>query len=257
MPRLAISYQISSNFIWRASVSRGYSSPTTTEIRPTDQVINNSLQAEDGINYETGFRLRNADESMFLDVSVFYYDLHNAILPQQDSTGATHYINAGDTHQPGFELYFADWLISRNNADFIRGLQFNASLTFDHFTFANYIEAPNNYSGNKLTGVPQQVIIASLQTKFPANLYLFTQYNYTSRLPLNDANSAYAPAYNLVQLKAGWEGRTGKARLSLFAGIDNLLNQKYSLGNDLNAVGSRYFNAAAPRNYYAGMTVRF
>jgi len=257
MPRLALSYQINDNFIWRTSVSRGYSTPTTTEIRPTDQMINNSLQAEDGINYETGFRLRNADESMFLDASVFYYNLRNAILPQVDITGATHYINAGDTHQPGFELYFTDWLVRRNNTDFIRGLQFNASLTFDHFTFANYVEAPNNYSGNKLTGVPEQVMVTSLQIRFPESLYVFAQYNYTSKLPLNDASSAYAPAYNLVQLKAGWECRTGRGRLGLFAGIDNLINQKYSLGDDLNAVGGRYFNAAAPRNYYAGMNVRF
>jgi len=257
MPRVALSYQITNDFIWRASVSRGYSTPTTTEIRPTDQVINNSLQAEDGWNYETGFRLRNDDESMYLDASIFYYNLRNAILPQQNANGNTYYVNAGDTHQPGFELYFTDWLIRRNEAGFIRGLQFNASVSLDKFTFANYVEGSNNYSGNKLTGVPEQVLVASLQVRFPENLYFFAQYNYTSKLPLNDANSAFAPHYNLVQLKAGWEPRIGKGRLGFFTGINNLLNEKYSLGDDLNAPGGRYYNAAAPRNYYAGMNIRF
>ncbi|HTI61228.1 TonB-dependent receptor [Mucilaginibacter sp.] len=257
MPRIALSYQVTNNFIWRASVSRGYSTPTTTEIRPTDQVVNNSLKAEDGWNYETGFRLRNDDESMYLDASVFYYDLHNAIVPQQNADGTAYYVNAGDTHQPGFEVYFSDWLIRRNSSNFIRGLQFNISVTLDKFTFANYNENGVNYSGNKLTGVPEQVVVSSLQARLPAGLYLFAQYNYTSKLPLNDANSAFAGAYHLVQLKGGWETRLGKTRVDFYAGADNLLNQKYSLGNDLNAVGNRYYNAAAPRNYYAGMNVMF
>lgn len=257
MPRIALSYQVTGNFIWRVSVSRGYSTPTTTEIRPTDQVVNNSLKAEDGWNYETGLRLRNDDESMYLDASVFYYDLHNAIVPQQNANGTAYYVNAGDTHQPGFEVYFSDWLIRRNSSNFIRGLQFNLSVTLDKFTFANYNENGVNYSGNKLTGVPEQVIVSSLQARLPNNFYLFAQYNYTSKLPLNDANTAFAGAYHLMQLKGGWEHRLGKARLGFYAGADNLLNQRYSLGNDLNAVGNRYYNAAAPRNYYAVMNVRF
>ncbi|MDB5060840.1 MAG: TonB-dependent receptor, partial [Mucilaginibacter sp.] len=82
MPRLALSYQILNDFIWRASVSRGYSTPTTAEVRPTDNIINTSLQAQSGWNYETGFRLRNKDESMFLDASVFYYRIDKAIVRQ-------------------------------------------------------------------------------------------------------------------------------------------------------------------------------
>jgi iron complex outermembrane receptor protein len=42
----------------------------------------------------------------------------------------------------------------------------------------------------------------------------------------------------------------------LFVGADNLLNEKYSLGNDINAFGGRYFNAAATRNFYAGIKMK-
>lgn len=248
MPRIALSYQLTNNFIWRASVSRGYSTPTTTEIRPTDKIINTSLQAEDGWNYETGLRLRNADQSMFLDASIFYYQLNNAIEQQLNADGTSHYINAGGTRQPGFELYFSDWIIRRNNFSFIRGLQVNESITLDRFSFSS--------TGNQLTGVPNQVIISSVQVKFPSHLYVFVQHNFTARLPLNDAGTAYAPSYNLVEAKAGWEHVINpKVRLAIYGGVDNILNEKYSLGNDLNAVGGRYYNAAAPRNYYIGLKV--
>lgn len=256
MPRIAGSFQITGNFVWRASVSRGYSTPTTAEIRPTDNIINTSLGAEDGWNYETGLRLRNQDESMFIDASVFYYRLNNAIVQRSNPDETVYYVNAGGTSQPGLELYFTDWVIRRNNTDFIRGLEVNESVTLNRFTFSSYHTGTADYSGNKLTGVPGQVFVTSMQVKFPANVYVFVQHNYTASLPLNDANTAFADHYNLVEAKAGWEHPFNpKLRIALYAGAGNLLNEKYSLGNDLNAVGSRYYNAAPARNYYLGLKV--
>jgi iron complex outermembrane receptor protein len=259
MPRIAMAYTLTNDFVWRASVSRGYSTPTTSEIRPTDHQINPNLQAQYGWNYETGFRLRNKDESMYLDASVFYYHINNAIVPRYNADETEYYINAGGLNQPGLEIYFTDWIISQNNLGFIRGLQFNESLTFDHFTFSNdYHDASGNYAGNQLTGVPDQVIITSLQFKLPQYFYFFVEYNYTSRISLNDASTAYAPSYNLLQAKAGWQHKFNrKSRFEIYAGADNLLNEKYSLGDDFNAVGNRYYNAAPLRNYYLGFNVMF
>ena len=257
MPRLALSYQVTNNFIWRASVSRGYSTPTTAEVRPTDNIVNTALQAQTGWNYETGFRLRNHDETLLLDASVFYYRINNAIVRRLNANETEHYINAGGTKQPGFELSFTDWLIRQNDTHFIRGLQFNEAYTYSRFTFRDYTVTSATYSGNQLTGVPKHVFVSSLQLKFPADLSLFAQHNYTSKIPLNDANTVYAGHYNLLQAKVSWQPLIGrKARLEIFAAADNLLNEKYSLGNDLNAVGNRYYNASPLRNYSVGMNVR-
>jgi iron complex outermembrane receptor protein len=257
MPRLALAYQLTPDFVWRASVSRGYSTPTTAEIRPTDHQINPNLQAQDGWNYETGFRLRNKDESMYLDASIFYYHINNAIVPRYNADATEYYINAGGLNQPGMEIYFTDWIIRQNNSDFIRGLQFNESLTLDHFTFSSdYHDISGSYAGNQLTGVPDQVIITSLQLKLPQYFYFFVEYNYTSRIALNDASTAYAPSYNLLQAKAGWKHKFNrKTRFEIYAGADNLLNEKYSLGDDFNAIGGRYYNAAPLRNYFFGFNV--
>lgn len=256
MPRLALSYQITSNFIWRASVSRGYSTPTTAEVRPTDNVINTALNAQDGINYETGFRIRDKQERFTLDASVFYYKLHNAIVRQLHPNETEYYVNAGGTKQPGLEALGSAWLIQQRPSGFIRGLQLNESYTLSKFKFTDYHVAGNNYSNNKLTGVPAQVSVTSLQILLPETFKLFVQHNYTSRLPLNDANTVYAGHYNLMQAKASWTWHLAtKTSLELYAGADNILNQKYSLGNDLNAVGNRYYNAAPLRNYYAGINL--
>ena len=43
--------------------------------------------------------------------------------------------------------------------------------------------------------------------------------------------------------------------IDVFGGIDNALDKTYSLGNDLNAVGGRYYNAASGRNFYVGLSI--
>jgi iron complex outermembrane receptor protein len=256
MPRVALSYQILNNFIWRASVSRGYSTPTIAEVRPTNNVINTGLQPESGWNYETGFRLRNHDESLMLDASVFYYRLNNTIVNQRLPNETDYFINAGGTKQLGFELNFTGWLMSPKTSGIIRGIQFNEAFTLSRFNFLNYSINNTDFSGNRLTGVPKQIIVSSLQFRLPQAVYLFVQHNYTARIPVNDANTVYAKSYHLLQAKAGWQFKAGaKSRINIFAGADNLLNKNYSLGNDLNAVGNRYYNPAPLRNYYAGMSL--
>ena len=258
MPRLALSYQVSNSFAWRATVSRGYSTPSTAEVRPTSNIINNSLQAEKGWNYEIGFRRQNQNTRFNIDASVFYYRLNNAIVRRLNDDGTEYYLNAGGTNQLGLEARTSYQFIQPNGTDFFRSLELSNSLALSKFRFRDYFNATSNYSGNKLTGVPNVVSVSQLTINFPVKIYFFAQYNYTSKLPLNDENTAFANAYHLVQLKTGWNKNLSlKTRLNIYAGIDNLLNQHYSLGNDLNAVGNRFYNAAPLRNWFAGVNVQF
>ena len=74
---------------------------------------------------------------------------------------------------------------------------------------------------------------------------------------MNDANSEYAAAYHLLAAKLGWQLRTKQNHeFDLYVAADNLLNEIYSLGNDINAAAGRYYNAAARRNFTAGVSVK-
>ena len=75
---------------------------------------------------------------------------------------------------------------------------------------------------------------------------------------MNDANTVYGDSYQLITAKVGWKANIiQKHVLDIFFGVDNLLKEKYSLGNDLNAFGGRYFNAAPERNYFGGVKLYF
>lgn len=257
MPRLGISYQVVRGLLWRASLSSGYSSPTIAEVRASDNVINTSLQAEIARNAETGVRVRSFSDNIYVDVTVFAYRLRNAIVRRLDSSGREFFRNAGGTVQNGCEaeLYFR--ALKPRSSGFLRSALLKANLTYYRFRFGEYISGNDDYSGNKLTGVPEYTTVESVALDFDKDVSLFMQYYYSAGIPLDDANTAYARAYHLLQMKASWKHRFGSLGLQVFLGVDNVLNQVYSLGNDLNAVGGRYYNAAAPRNFYGGLKVSF
>ncbi|WP_423149171.1 TonB-dependent receptor [Rubrolithibacter danxiaensis] len=257
MPRIGLSYPINTNFSWRASASRGYSPPTIAEVRSSDNNINTSLEPESGWNYETGFRYKSSNSRFYFDGVIFRYDLTNAIVRRLNANDAEYFVNAGGTKQTGIETQLMSWIIPLKTSGIFRGVQLNSGYTYSHFKFSNYQNASDDYSGNWLTGVPKHVWVNSLDIRLPADLSLFIQHNFTAGIPLNDANTEFSKQYNLFQLKGSWDKIVKGRAFQLFAGVDNIFDIKYSLGNDLNAFGKRYYNPSAPRNYYAGIKATF
>jgi len=256
MPRLALSYLAAPGFSLRATLSRGYSPPGLAEVRASDNRINNTLEAETGWNREAGLRIGLWQNRLQLDASVFRYHLRQAIVRRLDDNGAEYFVNAGGTRQTGVEANLNMWIKAPDNKGFWRGWQLNGGFTYSHFVFSNYQLAGNDFSGNRLTGVPRRVLALSTTLLFPQHLRLFVACNATSRLPLNDANTVFADKYELLQAKLSWSGlRLKKTTFSVFIGADNLLNQQYSLGNDLNAFVGRFYNVAAPLNFSVGVGI--
>ena len=255
MPRVALSYKITSDFALRASVSRGFSPPTIAEIRPSDNVVYTNLQAETGWNYETGLRFRTVRETLLWDASMFYFKLTNAIVRRVNDNDAEYFVNAGGTNQLGVESHMVLQLLRKTNG-LVRDIQVTNALSLFHFTFDDYVLDTTSFSGNWLTGIPRMTSVSGLHVGLAGNVYGFVQHRHSGRVPLNDANTTFAGAFDVLQFKMGWMP-FGKSKLELFGGIDNALNATYSLGNDLNAAGQRYHNAAPPRNYYGGASLQF
>lgn len=256
MPRVAMSYLLTNNLAFRGSASRGYSSPTIEEVRPSNRLVNTLLQPETGWSYEAGIRHSMLNNRFFYDVAVFQYNLKNAIVRRLDAADEEFFLNAGGTRQKGLEAQLTAWILPLKKSGVLRGLKLNESYTHSNFKFKNYQDRLKNFSGNSLTGVPQQNLVSSSEFYLPASLHFYVQHSYVSSLPLNDANTAYADKYHLMQAKLTWQHNFKGKTLKVFGGADNLLNDDYSLGNDLNvAFGERYFNPAPKRNFYGGLAL--
>ena len=257
IPRLALLYRLTNTISLHTSVAKGYSPPTVAEIRPSAGGISPDLQAEYGWNYEAGIKGSLVRSRINFDITAFHFDLQNAIVRRTNAAGAEYFVNAGGTSQKGLEMT-AEWLILNKPDGFLRQFRIWSSATFFHFIFTDYKVNTTDYSGNALTGVPPKVILAGFDLNIAHGLYWNTTFNYTSSLPLNDANDQYASDYRLWQSRLGWKLKCGDHFLAdIFAGVDNAANELYSLGNDINAFGRRYYNPAANRNYYGGIRFVF
>lgn len=258
MPRVATSYLITDALAIRGSLSKGYSPPTIAEVRASDNVINNNLQAETGINYELGIRTETLNRRFIADLAVYHYDMNDAIVRQVRNNGAEYFVNAGVIRQQGIEASLWAYVLPLQQRRFLRSLQLQSAISYNHYRFGHYQVDDEDFSGNKVTAVPDWVWANALFLTLPQGIGLNIRYNYTSAMPLNDANTVFAKQFHLVQVKGTFNWKMNASlQLQLFAGIDNLLNEKYSLGNDINAFGNRFFNPAPPLNYYGGIKFNF
>jgi len=237
------------------SVSKGFSPPTTAELLPTGGTINFELDPEQGLNYDVGVKgllLRK----LTVDINAFVFLLDNTIVQRRDAGGGDYFVNAGKTNQHGIETYLGYPLFDHSGV-VDRGL-FWISHTWHDFHYKEFKQLTTDYSGKQLPGEPEHSISTGYDFTFRNGLLGTFTYYFADRIPLNDANTAYADPYHLVGAKLGYQKWIReKWRIKLMAGADNLLDQKYSLGNDINAFGGRYYNAAAGRNYYVALLVQW
>ena len=256
-PRIAISKKIIPGVLLYASLSRGFSPPGTGEILPSTSIINTDLQAEHGLNYETGFKSSWFQQRLYVEVNAFYYQLRNAIVQRRDASGADYFANAGSTKQRGIESQISYQLLPHTNR-FVRNARIWASHTFNNFRYQDFKVVATDYSGNKLPGVPRHTVAAGLDVTTRPGWYINLTWFYNDTLALNDANTDKASSYNLAGGRTGWRTSLSKTiMIDLFAGVDNLFDVTYSLGNDINATGGRYYNAAPGRNYFGGLSFQY
>ncbi len=252
-PRLAIARKFASFTVY-TSVSRGFSPPTSAELLPSGSNINLELEAEEGTNYDLGFRGTFFD-GLNVDVNAFYFRLKNTIVQRRDAGGGDYFINAGKTSQKGLEtsLQYNLW----QNSPALRQATLWLNHTYHHFRYKDFRQVSGDFSGKDLPGVAPHVVSAGADFSLRNGFLGSVTYYYNSRIPLNDANTEKADAFHVLGARIGYDllFKQGQ-KLRIVAGADNLLDQQYSLGNDINGFGGRFYNAAQGRNYYASILLQ-
>ncbi len=187
--------------------------------------------------------------------------MNNTISQRRDLSGGDFFVNAGSTKQKGIETFLSYRLIGKHHV-FFDNVKIWVSHTWHDFHYSNYQKVTDDtadYSGNRLPSIPPHFIAAGLDAAAKNGLYANLSYYYSDPLPLNDANTSHASSYNLSALRIGFRKLMMKEKIyfDLFGALDNIFDVKYSLGNDINALGGRYFNAAPGLNYSIGISAKY
>jgi iron complex outermembrane recepter protein len=258
-PRVALLKMLSEDISVHASVSNGFSPPTQAEVRTNDGQINTALEPERGTNYELGIRGNVLRQRLSFDVTTFSLHLRETII---GSTGGASSVvvfsNSGATRQNGVETALG-YTAVQNAQQALSLLKVWTSYTYNHFRFQEYQRGTEDLSGNAMTGVAPHTLTTGLDIESRPGFYLNVTSNYVDEIPLNDQNTVFADSYLIFGARGGFR-RVLLQRIAaeVYGGVDNLTDQHYSLGNDLNVqFGNRFFQPAPGRNYYAGITAKY
>ena len=260
-PRVALLKEFNSQLSVYASVSTGFSPPTTDEIRTSDGSLNSELQAERGTSYEVGTRGNFFNNRLLYEVSLFNLEQRETIVSSTTDQGIVVFRNTGRTRQRGLETAVSGWLWrqvapgpdSKNVRPSDRGLRAWASYAYNDFRFGSYTSGGPDLRGNRLTGTTPHTLSAGLDFSERFGFYLSPNLSHQARVVLNDTNTEEAAGYWVLGARGGWRRTIARhLETNIYAGIDNLTDRNYSLGNDLNAFGGRYFQPAPGRNWYTG-----
>lgn len=267
-PRAALVKKFGKDISAYASISNGYSPPTTSESINEDGSFNKTLKPESGTNYEAGFRGTVWNDRFNFDVSAYRLNLDNAILPYYNANGTSSYRNAGTTVQKGIELNLFYLLVSNSNSA-VTLLKPWISYTYSDYKFKTYqSESYNNgtttitsYSGNKVTGITPGIFNAGVDMQTKPGFYFNTVLNCYDRTPINDANTHYQHAYTLLAGKIGYKATLNRFVVDVYAGGNNLLNAKYSSWINYNADASsnppQFYNPSPGINFYGGAAFKY
>ncbi|MFY7815960.1 MAG: TonB-dependent receptor domain-containing protein, partial [Chryseobacterium taeanense] len=225
------------------------------EIRASDQQFNPDLRPEYVWNKEFGIR-KQFGNIFFAEGNYFDFRMKDAIVRRQNQAGQEFFVNSGATIQKGIEILLESKNFNLKNEIF-SFFKFRFSGSFYHFKFKNYHQNDADFSGNDLTGVPRTTINSLVNFVLFKKLSVDYSHFYTSKIPLNDGNTAWSEPSMVANMRLNFPFELDKTKLNLFLQIQNIYNEKYVAGFDINAFGNRYYNPAAKRNFIFGVKADF
>lgn len=250
-PSVGINYRLNDGVLF-ASYSSSFETPTTTELANPDASggFNAVLEPQRADNFEVGFK--NSIGGLYYEIALFTIDLEDELIPFELAAfpDRNFFANAGSSTRDGIETALS-WAHES-------GFSIDASFTWSDFEFDSFVDDNgNDFSGNKLPGLPEQFGYLGFTYAVPGGLSGTLETIYAGDLYANNANSAQVSAYTVVNLRLNHEFESGQWLIQPFIGINNLFDEDYNNNIRINAFGARYFEPAPPLNFYAGVVVNF
>ncbi|MEL0653239.1 TonB-dependent receptor [Algibacter sp. TI.3.09] len=258
-PKFGISHQLSKHISLYSNISHGFSPPSTQETLLPDGLINTDIKPETGWNFELGTRSAFYNNRLQFNLALYRLDVRNLLVARRTGNDQFIGVNAGRTLHNGLETVIKyQWVTSKNIS-----LHQYITYSLNYFKFKDFEDDGNNFSGNKLTGVPSNLLNTGLDLDTAFGLYTTVNYQYVGRIPMTDANTLFSDRYSVTNIKLGFKHNlNNNLKLSTYFGLDNVFNTHYASQILINATGfggaaPRYYYPGQPLNYYAGVNLSY
>lgn len=242
-PKVGVQHRVADSVSVYANVSGSFEPPSFSET-----LNNQPLKAQRATTYEIGARGDQQLGSMTVGFDLTYYrsQLKNELLAIEVAPGVAATANAGQTRHQGVEagmrLDAAHWRLL-------------ASYLYNDFRFT---QGP--LRGNRIAGVPDQVLSAELLARFPQGLEAGPTLRAASRSLVDHSNTAAAPGYAIYGFKLNQRLSSG---LSWFVEGRNLTDKRYANTTGVvfdtagNGRNQALFSPGDGRAFYLGLSQTF
>ncbi len=252
-PALHLEYRLEKGSI-HANISRGFALPTLEETLLPDGQRNPGIRPETGWNIELAMEQDKLLGRLSLGLAIYHLRVKNLLVTRRTAEDAFLSINAGSSNHSGLEtngtLEMVQHSRHRLNLDWV----YNYNL----HRFGEFLDDQNDFSGNDLTGSPPHNLQVGLNYRLRDRLRLRLAYRFVDAFPMNDANTAYSDAYQVLDLNLEYDWPMDREnrlqKISAFLFLGNLTNTRYAAMISVNAVG---FGGNEPRYYYPGLPLHF
>jgi iron complex outermembrane recepter protein len=236
-----------------ANVSTAFETPTATELgnRPEGAGgINRDLEPQYATTVEVGLKGILASRLRY-DVAGFATGVRDELIPFEVPSGAgrRYFRNAGRTTRRGLE---AGLELSAGSATFASAYSYS-DFRFDDYsvTIDDVIE---RYDGNRIPGLPLHQLQASITWRW-SGLFLTTEGITSSRVLVDDANSATAAGWTVANMRIGGRIPIGGTSLVPVVAVQNVFDRHYAGSVVVNAAGGRFYEPAPERTLSIGLSL--
>lgn len=247
-PTAGVSYSVRSDLLVSGSVSRGYSSLALDDVLNADGMINTDIVPETGWSEEVSLKYFN-DHGTFAKLTLFTMNIRNTVLTRRIMDDVFEKLNGGSSIHRGMEFEYK-WISASEK------ISLDGAYTYNHFRFDEFVEGGADHSGNELPGTPRHHVYTRLTLSPWSQWDFHVEYHLITSVYLNDANTARADGYQLINAGMAYEFISGKKWTgSVSANLHNLFDVKYSPMFQINAPGAqpRYYYPGKPRSFYLNM----
>jgi iron complex outermembrane receptor protein len=278
-PKAALNFKVAQNIALYTSYGLSFDSPAGNEMdnyptssNPSVQ-LNPDLNAQKSKNFEIGIKgnIKNPEQQFFNNVG-FEATFFNIIIEDEivpfEVYGDVFYRNAAKTNRTGVEV--------GGNVDILEGLNLQASYTYSHFIYDEYIALSidenldtltQDYSGNVAPSVPEHNFFFALSYTHSITDqitgFIRGSMRYVSEMYVNDANyfsdedPGKTDSYNLMSAGLGLDMIFGKFNLLLTAGVNNISDEVYVGFLNINSTNGQFYEAGEPQNFYGGINLGY
>jgi iron complex outermembrane receptor protein len=251
-PVAGVNWAIRQTMNLYANVSTSFDPPATTELANPDGPtgFNQNLEPQTATNYELGLK-GLVTARLRYELALFHIDVKDEIVPfELEGSGQSFFENAGSSTRSGVETSIT--------AELAQGLTGTASYTWSDFTFDRFRGLNGAvYDGNRIPGVPEHLLNLDLTWSHDSGLYAGWDLLYVGHFYADNANEVETGDYFVSNLRLGYRWSGQNWQIEPFAGINNLLDEKYNGNIRLNATFGRYYEPDPERNFYAGVLLRY